>query len=930
MEDVPSTRDDEDYESSDSEPPMNADVAEDVQIQRDVQLVGEQYPTAGLSETMALLSRFVRIGTGPNTKTKCRSCGQEWAECNVTRITRHVLTGNARGHRLSCHMKTYMEKRALGDQGSEYDDGLPIQDDFEPMRAFVRLRAKYKQHAAQIPVPVLNLLKKHNLIDGASQKTVDEIFKNRNELNSLRSTMNKAVAEYIYSAGLALDSVEGSALSTLLAKIRPDLLIKSEIDEMATQGHLRERVNWLKSRRWMSEDGLEELYEDTYSAVMKMMSRDPNITLSLDGWTKRKVTGVVNVCLSSKLLNHEVVIDSIPVDGRSEDAQFLVDVVKKSVQTFKSCGGNVNAVTGDNASVVVAAFKQVQVHDDLRNIITHGCDCHRLSLLAEDLYKVFKPVVDEINSMMKKIRLRQRLRQKLDDIRERRSSAKDKIRGLTCMSFTRWGTIHNVCSRIAENHITFVELLHAEDWPETERMINSTVERERPDAEVNAPSANERIVRFIKNTSAYPIRDAATQLAALFKPIALAVQHLESRRAGLHEMLPVYDSILQDTHSWLARQHDKVWYKNRALLGTKARDSLADLKDAVLGVFEARAQGKDKIPILTDLHHLASALNEKATGCILSLRGPKVKLADDEAAASAAVRIIPADDNTWGSEPLLNISADLSKFRSIANVSAQQLRDVENVKKDFLDLRRDCPEDEVKAAAKRASAFGRETEWVIAVQTLMRESNWTTKYWKNEESWISEIGRKECVEHRLLRPLALRVNAVVPHSASVERANSAMKRIDTDMRASLKHDRVRKLTFILHNVKRTKRDRNCGARAVLRRNIQVVERAVGYDSDGDNDAETDVDDSILSELDEEDADELLRSPLDIAIEADASAPRVEEPCASQPSTIALGILDENVPPAPPSTVQTTNHGPRKRKSNFDRALDRANRSVRRR
>ena len=928
MEDVPPTHGDEDYESSDSEPPLNADAAEDVQIQNDVQLVGEQYSTAGLSETMALLSRFVRIGTGSNKKCKCRSCGMEWTECNVTRITRHVLTGNARGHRLSCHIKTYMEKRALGDPGSAYDDGLPIQDDFEPMRAFVRLRAKYKQHAAQIPVTVLNLLKKHNQIDGDSQKTVDDFFKNKNELSSLRATMNKAVAEYIYTAGLTLDSVEGCALSTLLAKIRPDLLHRSEIDEMAKQGHLRERVNWLKSRRWMSGDGLEELYEDTHSAVMRMMSRDQHITLSLDGWSKRKVTGVVNVCLSSKLLNHEVVIDSIPVDGRSEDTQFLVAVVKKNVQTFKSYEGNVSAVTGDNASVVVAALKQV--HDDLHKIITHGCDCHRLSLLAEDLYKVFKPVIDEINSMMKKIRLRQQLRQKLDEIRERRSSAKDKIRGLTYMSFTRWGTIHNVCSRIAENHITFFELLHAEDWQETERMINSTVERERPDADVNAPSANERIVRFIKNTSEYPIRDAATQLGALFKPIALAVQHLESRSAGLHEMLPVYDSILQDTHSWLARQHDKVWYKNSALLSTKARDSLADLKDAVLGVFEARAQAKDKkIPILTDLHHLASALNERATGCILSLRGPKVKIANDEAAASAAVHIIPADDNTWGSEPLLKISAALTQFRGIANVSAQQLRDVENAKKDFLGLRRDCPEDEVRAAAKRASAFGRETEWVIAVQTLMRESKWTTKYWTNEESWISEIARLECVEHKLLRPLALRVNAVIPHSASVERANSAMKRIDTDIRASLKHDRVRKLTFILHNLKRTKRDRNCGARAILRRNIQVVERAVGYDSDGDNDAETDVDDLILSELDEEDADELLRSPLDIAIEAEASAPRVEEPCASQPSTIALGILDENVPPAPPSTVQTTNHGPRKRKSNFDRALVRANRSARR-
>lgn len=927
MEDVPPTHDDEDYESSDSEPPLNADAAEDVQIQNDVQLVGEQNSTAGLSDTMVLLSQFVHIGTGSNKKCKCRSCGMEWTECNVTRITKHVLTGNARGHKLSCHMKTYMEKRALGEPGSAYDEGVPIKNDFEPMRAFVQLRAKYKQHDAQIPVPVLNLLKKHDQIHGASQKTVDDYYKNRNELNSIRATMNNAVAEYIYTAGLTLDSVEGSALSTLLAKIRPDLLNKSEADEMAKQGHLRERVNWLKSRRWMSEKGLEELYGDTHSAVMKMMSDDKNITLSLDGWSKRNVSGVVNVCLSSKLLNHEVVVDSIALDGRSENAQFLVDVVKKNVQTFKSHEGNVIAVTGDNASVVTAALKVV--HNDLNNIITHGCDCHRLSLVAEDLYQVFKPVIDEINAMMKKIRLRQQLRQKLDAIRARRSSAKDKIRSLTYMSFTRWGTIHNVCSRIAENHITFVELLHAEDWPETERMINSTVERERPDTDANTPSANVRIVRFIKNTPAYPIRDAATQLGALFKPIALAVQHLESRSAGLHEMLPIYDSILQDTHSWLIRQQDKDWYKNSDLLGTKARHSLADLKDAVLGVFEARAQAMDKTPIVTDLHHLASALNERATGCILSLRGPKTKIANDEAAASAAVRIIPADDNTWGSEPLLNISAALTQFRGIAHVSAQQSRDVENAKKNFLGLRRDCPEDEVRAAAKKATALGRETEWVIAVQTLMRESKWTTKYWQNEESWISEIARLECVEHKLLRPLALRVNAVVPHSASVERANSAMKRIDTDVRASLKHDRVRKLTFILHNLKRKKRGRDYGARGILRRNIQVVERAVGYESEDDNDAETDVDDSILSELDEEDADELLRSPLDIAIEAEASAPRVEEPRASQPSTIAPGILDENVPPAPPSTLQTTNHGPRKRKSNFDRVLERANRSTRR-
>ena len=143
-------------------------------------------------------------------------------------------------------------------------------------------------------------------------------------------------------------------------------------------------------------------------------------------------------------------------------------------------------------------------------------------------------------------------------------------------------------------------------------------------------------------------------------------------------------------------------------------------------------------------------------------------------------------------------------------------------------------------------------------------------------------------EWKDLIPYARRINAIVPHSASVERMNSSQKLVHNKRRLSLSHASVEKLTFIYFN----NTDRRQVVVGPLHRLVseandaaesQVVASPV-VDADGDDDG-FGADESLSSDdddLDEylKDAAELVMSPL-----ADVS---------NRTETTCVGNLDENV------------------------------------
>jgi hypothetical protein len=145
----------------------------------------------------------------------------------------------------------------------------------------------------------------------------------------------------------------------------------------------------------------------------------------------------------------------------------------------------------------------------------------------------------------------------------------------------------------------------------------------------------------------------------------------------------------------------------------------------------------------------------------------------------------------------------------------------------------------------------------------IRRHNWRRNFLEQEDvvNWPA---------WKHLIPYARRMNAIVPHSASVERMNSAQKLVHNGKRLSLSHAHVEKLTFVYFND--THKRRAVGSFEELVSEVskvtenEVVASPVG-DADGDARDDGVGADEILSSdddgLDEylKDADELVMSPL---------------------------------------------------------------------
>jgi len=147
----------------------------------------------------------------------------------------------------------------------------------------------------------------------------------------------------------------------------------------------------------------------------------------------------------------------------------------------------------------------------------------------------------------------------------------------------------------------------------------------------------------------------------------------------------------------------------------------------------------------------------------------------------------------------------------------------------------------------------------------IRQHNWRRNFLEQEDvqNWP---------EWKHLIPCARRMNAIVPHSASVERMNSAQKLVHNSKRLSLRHARVEKLTFVYFNNKHKRRavgsiDRLVSEVSKVTENEVEASPVVDVAADDADDADADGADEILSSdddgLDEylKDADELVMSPL---------------------------------------------------------------------
>ena len=160
-------------------------------------------------------------------------------------------------------------------------------------------------------------------------------------------------------------------------------------------------------------------------------------------------------------------------------------------------------------------------------------------------------------------------------------------------------------------------------------------------------------------------------------------------------------------------------------------------------------------------------------------------------------------------------------------------------------------------------------------------------------NWWRNFLEPECVQTwpawKDLIPFARRINAIVPHSASVERMNSSQKLVH-NKRLSLSHANVQKLSFIYFNARHERRLFASPFHRLVSETYDAAESQVAaspvvvVDSDSDDGV---GEDEILSS-DDDDLDEYLKEVDELVMSPHANVSNGTE-------MTSLGNLDETVP-----------------------------------
>jgi len=571
----------------------------------------------------------------------------------------------------------------------------------------------------------------------------------------------------------------------------------------------------LKGRAWHGSTGLDWHYEEVMQHVLQLLGNDPNLALISDGWTSQSGTPLINVTIYSKKYSKEFFWASIPVQSLkrgTEDRDSLCTLLKSIIKEIQASGGNahISSVAGDNAPVVKAAIKKLRNDTKYTRLVGVGCDCHRLHLLTQSICDMFGDSVAKLTSVVSRVINRQKL-QSLIFRQDHRVTRK-----MVGFVPTRWGSMYELCKRVHEHELALDTIWKKrnEEDVRLEREIRSTRAANRAGEDVSTIT-NDDLMNFFENSKASPIRDFAGALSRLLRGLSDAITHLEASKAALWELLPLTQALQKDFREWAQIEGSNEWHQSRLLFEEsfhsrtvvdargksnkeEPKDRLAHALGDVLWERDTTNPLRKKEPYVTDLHHLAYTL--AARPCPIKFLAStnreiaKLKEPDTDPGRSTAA----AEDLRAHMASELGEKKFFDEFKTNLPEFTERHPCWTPSQVTAFEVLKEKWEEDIRAKKEVRS----NVSWVIRQQKYYRLTNAYYRYWNADEQ--RETPRSLFVDERfkLFSDTAMRLYHVPCHSASVERANSCMKNIDSNTRQRLGKPKLRKLCFVAFNMPR--------------------------------------------------------------------------------------------------------------------------------
>ena len=654
------------------------------------------------------------------------------------------------------------------------------------------------------------------------------------------TAINEAVSELIIESSIPFTWTSSSAFFKFMHALRPDLFNDTEKARIKNGAGLVTQPKNIRSRHWHSTTGLDRLYEKRMQGALKELEESEELALAVDGWQAEDGRKVLNLAITVRESGREYYWKSVELGTESESAEFMRRTAAQvmnglPLKKFK-------CIIGDNTGHVIKFLEAIASTPETSHVTPIGCYAHRFNLLAGDVVEAFKDFFIDLERAINKLHVKTQMRALFDAARKEKNVKKQ----LETYCQTRWASAH-VC---LHTYVANIDVLRFLDEDDGEIAKNFR--------KLRTPDLESTFDVLFSHESQMAVR----QLEPLFRGLAAANKFVEGTGAHLAEVFPLCWALEKDMLQWLANVKTSA---HQSWIARATRKTAVDgptcttpeeLSVVLKRVYKVRFEGLEAQPgkastkrqPLRDepLVHLASSLSY--------MLHKRMRIKSRNVVPSTFIAKRGLGEIHFHSE---------EKKPDVARASLAI--DNMNPEKNFPARAREF-HDEYEALYVNDAYIEECTGRTFVDVTLeqlqhIREHNWARNLLEQEDVRGWPLWEE-------LIPYARRINAIVPHSASVERMNSSQKLVHNKRRLSLSHARVEKLTFIYFN----NTDRRRVVVSPLHRLVseandaaesQVVASSVVV-ADGDDDG---IGVEILSSDDDDlddylkDADELVMSPL---------------------------------------------------------------------
>lgn len=309
-------------------------------------------------------------------------------------------------------------------------------------------------------------------------------------------SLDLLVAKFFYATNIAFTAVEHQTFKELISTLRPGY---SPPSRKALAGELLDKVS-------------AEVLSRTKKCI-----EGKQVTLVEDGWSNIHNDPVIATCLHSE--GRSFFLDSIEAKTNTKNAEYhkgiLKDAILKAKEKF-NC--DVKAVVTDNARVMEKA-KDLLCEED-NTLVVYGCSAHYLNLLGQDVTpsQVLQHIV-KVQKFFRNHHIPSAL------LKEIPNTVKPQLPG-----DTRWKSQLTCIESFHRNKHAYMQIIE-----ENEHHIDKDVSN------------------IIRN---YNLYKQSKDLLLQLKPIADALDRLQSDTATLDEACRVWLSLLKDEN--LQSRHQEV------------------------------------------------------------------------------------------------------------------------------------------------------------------------------------------------------------------------------------------------------------------------------------------------------------------------------------------------------------------------------------